>query len=125
MKKTSFLILSLGIAFLIDKIGGKIFSSLIPPLIIGVIFYWYGRVDLKDRILLAFLCGFVLDTIGFFPMGTYTGLLLVLAWAYELLKSFFSNTESRTVMALSISLLLIGFRLLIFPVSSLITGMTL
>ncbi len=91
-----------------------------PPLMVAVICYWFWRFDLGERLLLALVAGVIMDTLGFLPAGTYTLLLVALAWMCEPMKSFFSNTESRPVVALCSLILLIGFRIMIVPASTLI-----
>ena len=65
--------------------------------------------------------GLLLDVTGFLPVGTHMLILILIAYISEPMKDFFSNNESRMVIALNVVMLMILFRLLILPVSLLNT----
>ncbi len=117
MKTIFFFILTYAAAGVIDTLIERRLGFFAPLFLIGVICYWCWRFNLKQRIILAFCAGAILDTIGFLPAGMYTAMFLLLAWLSELLKSFFSNIESRVVACLSVGILLLSFRAVIIPVS--------
>jgi len=120
MKTFLYLFASIGLGFIFDTLFGQVAGGFVPPLMVAVICYWFWRFDLGERLLLALVAGVIMDTLGFLPAGTYTLLLVALAWMCEPMKSFFSNTESRPVVALCSLILLIGFRIMIVPASTLI-----
>lgn len=120
MKTFFFLCVTLVVALAFDVIAGQIAGFLMPPLAVVVICYWLWRLDWGERLMLAFCSGIILDAIGFFPMGSHTFVLVALAFLCTPMKSFFSNTQSRFVTVLNVGLLIIVFRVLILPVSSLI-----
>lgn len=114
--KFFFLILTIGAALVLDIFftsGG----SIIPPLVIGAVCYWFWRLTLHARLFLAFATGSLLDVIGFLPMGTHMIIFIVMAYICEPMKDFFSNNKSRAVIALNIIILMVIFRLLMPPIS--------
>ena len=120
MKTFIFLLLSTVAAFAFDVAWGHIAAGIIPPVAVIALLYWFWRLDLGQRLLCAMISGAVLDTIGFLPPGTYMLILVSLAFLCEPMKTFFSNTESRMVIALNVIILVIAFRILVFPASSLV-----
>lgn len=121
MRTIIFLFISMVSAFVLDAVLGYITKGIIPPLIVIVIFYWFWRLEIGYRILLGVAVGAVLDTIGFLPVGTYTFMLVCVAFLCEPMKTFFSNTGSRMVIVFNIVLFTIAFRLLVVPASFFIT----
>ena len=119
MKTFIFLLLGTVAAFAFDVAWGQIAQGIIPPVVVIAILYWSWRLEFGQRIILAAISGVVLDTIGFLPSGTYILILVGLAFLCEPMKTFFSNTESRLVVALSVIILVIAFRILVSPASSL------
>lgn len=119
MKTGLFVFASIGLGFVFDGIFGQVAGGVLPPIAVVVICYWFWRFNLGERLVLAAVSGMFLDTIGFLPAGTYTLLLVALAWMCEPMKSFFSNTESYPVVALCTVILIIGFRIMIVPAVSL------
>ena len=120
MKTTVFVLLTSGAAFAFDVIWGQIAGSIIPPVAVLVILYWFWRLDMGQRLVLSMISGTVLDTMGFLPPGAYPLIFVCLAFLCEPMKTFFSNTGSRTVIALNVIILVIMFRLSVFPASSLV-----
>ena len=120
MKTIIFLVLSVISAFAVDSIVGQIAGGNIPPLMVIIVFYWFWRLDLGQRLLLSMVSGAILDTIGFLPSGVYTLMFVCGAVLCVPMKKFFSNTESHPVTALSVIILALIFRLSIAPVSSLV-----
>lgn len=121
MKTIFFLIISLGAGLILDLFLASFGGSIIVSLIIAVACYWFWRLTFTGRLFLAFAVGLLLDVTGFLPMGSYMLILIVMAYLCELIKDFFSNNESRTVIALNMAILIITFRLLIVPASLLTT----
>ena len=120
MKTFIFLLLSIASAFVFDIVWGQIAGGIIPPIAVLAILYWFWRLDLGQRIVLAIISGAILDTIGFLPSGTYMLILMGLAFICEPMKTFFSNTESRMVIALNVIILAAILRILVLPASSFI-----
>ena len=120
MKTTVFVLLTSGAAFAFDAIWGQIAGSIIPPVTVIMILYWFWRLDMGQRLVLSMISGVVLDTMGFLPPGAYSLIFVCLAFLCEPMKTFFSNTGSRTVIALNVIILVIMFRLSVFPASSLV-----
>ena len=121
MKTVGLIILTIALALLFDIFFTRIVGSIIPPLVIGVACYWFWRFTLGQRLVFAFVLGLFLDIIGFLPMGMHTLVFVCMAYICEPMKSFFSNTGSRVVVALNIVILIIIFRVLIVPASLLIS----
>lgn len=121
MKTIASIILTIAFALMLNIFFAPIIGSLISPLVIGVACYWFWRFVLGQRLVFAFVLGSLLDMMGFLPMGTYTLIFVCMAYVCESMKSFFSNTGSRMVMALNIIILIIIFRVLITPASLLIS----
>lgn len=120
MKTIVLLIFTIGIALILDVFFARVIGSIVPPLVIGAACYWFWRFTLGQRLVCAFVLGLLLDIMGFLPIGTYTLIFVCMAYICEPMKSFFSNTGSRMVIALNIVILMIIFRMLIAPASSLI-----
>ena len=120
MKTLIFLLLSFTAAFAFDVAWGQIAAGIVPPVAVIAILYWFWRINLGQRIVLAMISGAILDTVGFLPPGTYVLILTGLAFLCEPMKTFFSNTESRMVIMLNVVILVIAFRIFIFPASSLV-----
>ena len=120
MKIIIYLVLSVVSAFAFDSIVGQIPGGNIPPLMVIIVFYWFWRLDLGQRLLLSMVSGVILDTIGFLPSGVYTLMFVCGAVLCVPMKNFFSNTESRPVTVLSVIILTLVFRLSVVPASSLV-----
>ncbi len=114
------LIASIISAFIIDALWGQIARGFLPPLVIITAFFWMVRLSFNQRIIFALILGSILDTIALLPAGTYSLMLLLAAFLCQPMKQFFDNTESRAVMALHALLLIIIYRALIFPASTLV-----
>ena len=117
MKTAVLLLLTAGVAFAFDVLWGQIAGGIIPPVVVIVILYWFWRLDMGQRLAAGMISGVALDTIGFLPPGTYTLIFVCLAFLCEPMKTFFSNTGSRTVVVLNVVILVIAFRLSVFPAS--------
>ena len=117
MKTAVLLLLTAGVAFAFDVLWGQIAGGIIPPIAVIVILYWFWRLDMGQRLAAGMISGVALDTIGFLPPGTYTLIFVCLAFLCEPMKTFFSNTGSRTVVVLNVVILVIAFRLSVFPAS--------
>ena len=120
VKTLIFLLLSTIAAFAFDVVWGQIAGGIIPPIAVIVMLYWFWRLDMGQRLAAGMISGVVLDTMGFLPPGTYALIFVCLAFLCEPMKTFFSNTGSRTVIVLNVVILVIVFRLSVFPASSLI-----
>jgi len=121
MKKILLLTVTICFGLVLDVFFSPFGGTIVPPLAVVVACFWFWRLTLIKRILLAFVFGLLLDVIGFLPMGAHTLILICMAYACELMKSFFSNNESRVVITINVVILMIIFRLLITPVTLLIT----
>lgn len=123
MQKKLFFIITIGIALMLDILFSRalIHIRIIPPFTIMALSYWFWRFDLVKRIILAFIVGLFFDVFGFLPMGAHTLIFLCTAYVCEPMKSFFSNNEARIVIGLNVFLLLIFTRLLVMPVSFVMT----
>jgi rod shape-determining protein MreD len=119
MKIIFFLILTIGTAFIFDTLLASFGGSIISPLVITVVCYWFWRLRLIERFFLALGMGLLLDVTGFLPIGTHMLILILMAYVCEPMKDFFSNNESRAVIALNVVILMIIFRLLM-PSASLL-----
>ena len=120
MKTFIFLLLTVGVAFAFDVVWGQIAGGIIPPVAVIVILYWFWRLDMGQRLAAGMISGVVLDTMGFLSPGTYALIFVCLAFLCEPMKTFFSNTGSHTVVVLNVVILVIMFRLSVFPASSLV-----
>lgn len=121
MKTTLLLIATICFALVLDVFFPSFGGTIIPPLAVVVACYWFWRLTLAKRLLLAFVLGLLLDIIGFLPIGAHTLTLVCMAYVCESMKSFFSNNESRMVIAINVVILMIIFRLLVIPATLLIT----
>lgn len=116
--KLFFLCISIGFAFLMDLLlQGHWIFAIIPTLMVCATCYWFWHIDLNNRLVLAFMVGFFLDSIYFFSFGTHLLLLFILAFAVEWMKIFLSRSESYVTEGMRIALMVIFFRLLITPVA--------
>ena len=115
------LILTIGVAFMLDIFFALPGGSIVPPLVITAVCYWFWRLTLIGRFFLALGIGLLLDVTGFLPVGTHMLILILIAYISEPMKDFFSNNESRMVIALNVVMLMILFRLLMSPASLLNT----
>lgn len=120
MKTLFFFCLTLCAAFVVDIIIGPLGGSLIPSLAVIAACFWLWRLDRGERLAAGCAAGILLDVIGFFPLGTYTSIMLMLVFLCEPMKSFFSNTESRLVTLINVTLLVMLFRILAPPVAALV-----
>ena len=120
MKTAVLLLLTAGVAFAFDVLWGQIAGGIIPPVAVIVILYWFWRLDMGQRLAMGMISGVALDTMGFLPPGTYALIFVCLAFLCEPMKNFFSNTGSRAVVVLNVVILVIAFRLSVFPASSLV-----
>ena len=117
MKTIFFLILIISVALVFDVLLAPFGSGIIPPLAIIAVCYWFWRFMFAQRLLLALGMGLLFDIIGFLSMGVHLLIFIIMACACELMKNFFSNNESRAVIALNIVTLMIMFQLLMPLVS--------
>lgn len=120
MRIIFFFTLTIGLALVLDIFFASFGGTVIPPFAVGVVCYWFWRLTLARRLILASGMGLLLDVIGFLPMGAHTLILICMAYMCELMKSFFSNNESRAVIVINIIILMIIFRLLVMPASLLV-----
>lgn len=121
MKTILLLIVTIYFALVLDVFFASLGGTIVPSLAVAVICFWFWRLTLVERLFLAFVFGLLLDVIGFLPMGAHALILVCMAYVCELMKSFFSNNESRVVIVINVVILMIVFRLLVTPVSLLIT----
>lgn len=121
MKTAFFFILTIGIALVLDVFFASLGGTIIPPFAVMIVCFWFWRLTLAKRLLLAFASGLLLDTIGFLPMGAHTLVFISMAYICESMKSFFSNNESHVVIVINVVILIIVFRFLVIPATLLIT----
>ena len=121
MKTVVLLTVSLMAAFIFDAIFGGIAGGILPPMAVVVGLYWFWRLTMGNRLVLAIVLGLIIDTIGFLTPGASTLVLVGLAFLCEPMKAFFSNNESRTVVAMNMIILLVLFRILVFPAAYMIS----
>lgn len=123
MRKILFFICSMGAALFADVLlGGTKIFNVVPLLSACMACIWFWHLGFGLRIASSFVIGFLMDAIHFSPVGTYLLVLVMLAFISELMKFFFSNTESVMVRGMSIAMLLILFRVSIVPVASLLSS---
>ena len=109
--KTFFFIISMVIALILDALLVSLRGTIIPLFVVMTACYWFWRLTLLRRLLLAFGIGLLLDIIGFLPAGAHIIALVAIAFLCEPMKAFFSNNESRAIIVLNVFMLIIMFQL--------------
>lgn len=116
--KTFFLFISTILpAYIINFFLPLSYGNIFPPLTIIVLCYWFLHLEFGKRMILAIISSLTLDIIGFLPVGTYMLIFVCMAYACNPMKSFFSNSESRLVLALNMMMLILIFFMLVSPLS--------
>lgn len=102
--------LSLVLAFWLELILGRwlALAQIPPPLTAAVLFFWFWKVGLVERMVWGLGAGIFMDTLYPEPFGAHVFIFLLLAFLIGFLQSFFSNIESPLThgIAMTISLFL-------------------
>lgn len=115
------LALSLMAVFLLQWMLGTLpLPAMPPPLIWGVTLLWFWTLSLPRRLALAFVVGFLLDTIAPQASGTNLILLLLAALGTEFLRRLLSEPSSPRTRGVAIGILLTLAALGVQPLSYLL-----
>lgn len=86
------------------------------PIGITAILYWFWELEIRQRIMLAFVAGIFIDVISVFLFGTATATLLLIAFATEPLRVLFSNVGSYFIRALALGMSVAAYYFLSLPI---------
>lgn len=113
-----YLIVSFVAALCADMLAsGSRITAAAPAFTLIVLFYWFLRLSLGERLWIAFGAGVVLDSLFLHPFGSAVLLLALLACGTEWLTRFFTKSESVFANVMMIFLLLCAFWFLIGPIA--------
>ena len=112
-----FILISEGVALFLDAvIRGAFLFGYLPPLSFFLAIGWFMKLELRANLILALAVGFILDSIRFFPFGTYMAVFIVAACMTAWLKTFFHQTGSRVASVLGGGMVVLLSWILIIPV---------
>jgi len=112
--------LSLVSAFWLELILGRwlALAQIQLPLTAAVLFFWFWKIVLTERIIWGFGAGIFMDSLYPEPFGAHLFIFLLLAFFVEFLQFFFSNIESPLTHGIAMTVSLFIF-LNFLPLASL------
>ena len=90
------------------------------PWVLSAAVFWFWKMRLSSRIFLGIFAGIFVDSVSAYPPGTYLLLFFVAALLTEVLRIFFSETESYLTRGISMAVLLIVCVNLVQPLARVI-----
>lgn len=113
--------LSLVSAFWLELILGRwlALAQIQLPLTAGVLFFWFWKFNLTERVFWGVIAGIFMDTLYPEPFGAHLFIFLLLAFFVGFLQFFFSNIESPLTHGIAMTISLFLF-LNFLPLASLI-----
>lgn len=111
MKKTYVALLTMLGSFLLQWIAGDLPAgrTVFLPLAALAFCVWSWHLGFEARLWFALVIGFIMDTAGLAPFGTSILACLAAAYACEIFRSFFSNTDSRVTWSIGAALMVLVF----------------
>ena len=107
-------------AVFLEWMAGPVFSfmGVSFPAVLAVAIFLFWKMKLSTRIFCGIFAGIFMDAVSAYPPGTYLILFFVAAIFTEVLRWFFSETESYVVRGISMATVLFICINLIHPLAS-------
>lgn len=117
-----YIILTLGIASVAEwSFFDFAIFGVAAPFGVGMLFFWFWRIELSARIWLGAAAGIALDSIGIFPFGTHLLVFFAAAILTEGLQSMFSESKAPLTHVIG-TVILLGAWFFITPLFAGIIG---
>jgi len=115
MKKNILFFLAISAALILETSLRPLLNLWLPPFFLWMISLVFWKTDIYNSLFLAAFFGLLADTLSFFPFGTFLLLLFPLVFLASLLKSVFTNPDSRLTRSVVLGMMILISSALIYP----------